>query len=282
MPQTSNKGYEVQVTSTNPGTWGDVLNDDTIAVIDLNMGGLVVKSLSSSNVTLTTNESRNAILRLTGTLLANVQITTECIGFFYVENLTSGAFDVTVRNTSVATAATVPQGTRASVLSDATNGCRIGSDSGVVSGTAMMFVQTAAPTGWTKSAAHNNKALRVVSGAASSGGSVDFTTAFASQAVTGTTDNTTLTIAQMPLHGHPTRVSEDDGGGSDQTGGMMLNNSTGGGGVNSYPAYTGAVSNTAGEQVGGTGGGQPHNHTFTGDAIDMDVQYVDVIIATKD
>jgi hypothetical protein len=64
------------------------------------------------------------------------------------------------------------------------------------SGTVMLFIQTAAPTGWTKSTTHDNKALRIVSGTASSGGSVAFTTAFASQAVTGSvaaTANATAT-----------------------------------------------------------------------------------------
>ena len=31
----------------------------------------------------------------------------------------------------------------------------------VPSGSAMLFVQTAAPTGWTKSTTHNNKALQI-------------------------------------------------------------------------------------------------------------------------
>ena len=67
------------------------------------------------------------------------------------------------------------------------------------SGTTMLFVQTASPTGWTKSTTHDNKALRVVSGTAGSGGSVAFTTAFASQTPAGTVatstsvDNTTAT-----------------------------------------------------------------------------------------
>ena len=33
--------------------------------------------------------------------------------------------------------------------------------------------------------------------------------------------------------------------------------------------------------VSATGGGGSHNHTFTGTAINLAVQYVDVIIATK-
>jgi hypothetical protein len=63
------------------------------------------------------------------------------------------------------------------------------------SGTVMLFIQTAAPTGWTKSTTHDNKALRIVSGTASSGGSVAFTTAFASQAVTGSVAATAAATA---------------------------------------------------------------------------------------
>jgi hypothetical protein len=133
------------------------------------------------------------------------------------------------------------------------------------SGTKMLFVQTSAPTGWTKDTSHDNKALRVVSGTASSGGSVAFTTAFASQAVSGTVGTsgaTTLSTAQMPSHAH--------GGGA--SGSFLVP-------VGSFYALP-AASNT-----GSQGGGGSHTHsggTFTGTAIDLAVQYVDVIIATKD
>lgn len=70
------------------------------------------------------------------------------------------------------------------------------------SGTRMIFQQTAAPTGWTKDTTHNNKALRLVSGSVSSGGTVAFTTAFASKSVAGTVGATALTTAQMPAHTH--------------------------------------------------------------------------------
>jgi hypothetical protein len=135
------------------------------------------------------------------------------------------------------------------------------------SGTAMLFVQTAAPTGWTKSTTHDNKALRVVSGAASSGGSVAFTTAFASQAVSGSIGNTTLSTAQIASHVHglpayaylydsPSATLLGPGNGIDQ----FTTDAAGGGG----------------------GGAGAHNHTFTGTAINLAVSYVDVIIATKD
>jgi hypothetical protein len=170
----------------------------------------------------------------------------------------------------------------------------------IPTGTKMMFVQTVAPTGWTKDTTHDNKALRVVSGTASTGGTVAFTTAFASQAVNGsianttatniaatqggTVGSTTLSTAQIASHSHTHLVYHDygyatsapnrttgmlnGGGGSANLGG----NAAGGGGSHDH-SFSGSSHNHT---------QNAHNHTFTGTAIDMAVQYVDVIIATKD
>jgi hypothetical protein len=126
-------------------------------------------------------------------------------------------------------------------------------------GTSMLFAQTAAPTGWTKSTTHNNKALRVVSGAASSGGTVAFTTAFsATRALSGSTDGHTLTIAEIPAHTH---TQEIIGGGN------ILGSGLG------YTTTTAAT--------GSAGGGGSHSHTLASGSVNLDVQYVDVIIAVK-
>lgn len=61
-----------------------------------------------------------------------------------------------------------------------------GNNSEFPTGTRMIFGQTTAPTGWTKDTInYDQHALRVVTGTASTGGTVDFTTAFASQTPTG-------------------------------------------------------------------------------------------------
>lgn len=153
-------------------------------------------------------------------------------------------------------------------------------------GTAMLFAQTTAPTGWTKSTTHNNKALRVVSGTASSGGSVAFTTAFASQtptgsvtitSVTGTAGATTLSTSQIPSHTHYMSGRWDGSGAK-----------TGQSSYHQQGPVNGSVVN---KPTSSTGGGGSHTHpfsfssgagTFSGTAIDLAVQYVDVIIATKD
>ena len=150
----------------------------------------------------------------------------------------------------------------------------IGGD-GFASGTRMTFNQTNAPTGWTKSTSVDNAAFRLVSGSVSSGGSVNFTTAFVSQtptgsisisSISGSAGATTLSTPQIPSHNH-----------SYITRGISPGNQGGGGDI-------GSVS------TGDTGGGGSHTHpfsfssgsaTFTGNAIDLAVKYVDLIVAQK-
>jgi hypothetical protein len=155
---------------------------------------------------------------------------------------------------------------------------------GFPAGTVMMFVQTAAPTGWTKSTTHNDKALRVVSGTASSGGTTAFSTVFANQTPTITTSGlsagaTTLTTAQIPSHNHNT-VSQSYGG----TAGLYAQSS-------SCCAPVG-IATVGGARIQGgqytttsAGSGGSHTHSISGSAtssaITLNVQYVDVIIATK-
>jgi hypothetical protein len=154
----------------------------------------------------------------------------------------------------------------------------------------MLFVQTSAPTGWTKSTTHDNKALRVVSGAASSGGSVAFTSAFTSQAVSGTNTGYSLAIADLPAHNHTATSTVTDPG---HTHAVYRNAATGsgagGGGLfldSAGSTVNATVSATTGITVAtttaNTGSGTAHTHTFNGTAINLAVQYVDVIIATKD
>jgi hypothetical protein len=194
-------------------------------------------------------------------------------------------------------------------------------------GTVMLFVQTNAPTGWTKSTTHNNKALRVVSGTASSGGTTAFTSVFASRTPGGSIANTTaggsissttaggsvngsnsggsvnattLTAAQMPTHSHQAgaqagsdtvffdthRFSSESEFVSTAVGSNIARNrgtsNTGGSTSHTHgftvPTWSGSFTGTS---HGHTFTGSAHNHTFTGTAMDFAVQYVDVILATK-
>jgi phage-related tail fiber protein len=161
-------------------------------------------------------------------------------------------------------------------------------DMGFPSGTTMLFVQTAAPTGWTKSTTHNDKALRIVSGTASSGGTSAFSTVFGKTA----TNSYALVGTDLPVHSHTfSATTSSDGahthfaeaefpGGtitkpystSDQT--LTATNQV----PNlQQTSSNGAHTHTISGTTGTTGSGVGHSH-----AMDIRVQYVDAIIAVKD
>jgi hypothetical protein len=198
----------------------------------------------------------------------------------------SGA-NITSLNASAISSGTVPTARLGSGTANNTTFLRgdqtyavVSSGTLIPSGTVMIFGQTSAPTGFTKLIDQDNAALRVVSGTASTGGSVNFTTAFASQtptgsvsitSVTGTAGATTLSTPQIPSHSHSLFAY-----GPKAPGGRQILQSNGEG----NPASTGS-----------TGGGGSHDHpfsfssgsgTFSGNAINLAVKYVDVIRATKD
>jgi hypothetical protein len=136
----------------------------------------------------------------------------------------------------------------------------------IAGGSLVLFQQTTAPTSWTKQTTHDNKALRVVSGTATPGGSTAFSTVFASRPVSGTVGNHTLTTPQIPSHNHPN--------------GSEYVNVTGVGNPSpSHPATPGTLA--VAPTTGNTGGDGVHAHPFSATALDFAVQYVDVIICSK-
>jgi len=75
----------------------------------------------------------------------------------------------------------------------------------------------------------------------------------------GSTAPHALTIDEMPLHGHPFFLSTRRAGQADGVGGFLLKDAD----TAVYQAYTGTPTGTLGEQIGGTGGNQPHRHGIT-------------------
>lgn len=145
-------------------------------------------------------------------------------------------------------------------------------------GTRMTFQQTAAPTGWTKDSTHNNKALRLVTGTVSTGGSTAFTSVFTSRTVAlANLPSTNLSLASLTGSvgttitngtGVVTDVSDDNGnapsGGSSVVRGIDTTEAT-------LSLASGTVTFGGSIPLGGSG-----------TAMDFAVQYVDFIIAQKD
>lgn len=164
-------------------------------------------------------------------------------------------------------------------FTDATTGTAFTDANGLLpfpSGTLMLFQQTAAPTGWTKETTHDDKAFRVVSGAAGSGGTKAFTTTFG---LGKTSDSHTLLEAETPSHNHGATGSHGHSirGGSGNfaapaNGGQIAGYDTFSANRTSIVVTGGAHTHTS---FGSDGG---HTHPLS----NFDVNYVDIIIASKD
>ena len=131
MPSSANKGYTQPTYNSEVGSWGSDVNTNLTGIVDLNLGGQVSVALSSTNVTLTSGaagQMQNLIVTLTGTLLANVTVSSAAIGFYLVENRTTGAFSVTWAANfgagAVGTSWVIPQGYSVLFFSDTTYGAR--------------------------------------------------------------------------------------------------------------------------------------------------------------
>jgi len=324
---------ELQGTGENAGTWGDKTNNN-LDVLDAFSAGYLSKSVAgSANVTLTTanasatSEASNKVIELTGTLTGNITVFLPAKeNNYFIYNNTAGSYTVNVAATGHGSnSATIAQGSKTLVYCTSDNvedlfgdditvtnnvaaSYFIGDGSALTniepfpSGTSMLFQQTSAPTGWTKQTTHNNKALRVVTGTASSGGSNTFTAAFntdqtvsgttgaSAVTITGSTGSHTLTTSEMPAHGHriyDTTIRDSSLSTEDYSSHQAVSVIKA---SRAYITNSEADSNPFIEQTGGGSGhthdagtlaGGSHTHSFS-DTFNLDVQYVDFIIANKD
>ena len=136
-------------------------------------------------------------------------------------------------------------------------------------GTQMLFVQAAAPTGWTKQTTVNDATIRVVSG--TSGGKTGGTTAFSTVFVggkviklSGNVGATTLSVSQIPSHTHSYRkVTRWNGWNGRNDGNDCKPPSDG-------------------QPTGAAGGSGSHTHSLSGTAtVDLSVKYLDTILCKK-
>lgn len=164
---------------------------------------------------------------------------------------------------------------------------------GFIAATNMVFQQTAAPTGWTKQVALTDKALRLTSGTASTGGAGGtFSSVFTSRTITtGNLPNPSLPFtlnAANHQHGPGTYAV-----GTGITNGTLVARNIGttnvtAGGVSVLSSFVSATLSLASGAVSGSSdlsGALSVSGSITlggsGTAMDFAVQYVDVIIAAK-
>lgn len=246
-----------------------IVNNGTGDIITVKVSGQTGVSVPAGNSYLLYNNGTDVVNAFEGISVAS--------GGTGLESIT--AESVIVGN-GTSTIKLVAPGTLGNVLTSNGTTWTSAVASSIDSGTVMFFGQTNAPTGWTKDTVNNNDStLRCVTATASTGGSVNFTTAFVSQTPTGsvsvtgmsaTIGSTTLTTPQIPSHNHP------------QGADVPRTDFSNGPGIPASPR--GAIAS------GATGGGGSHDHpfsftsgsgTFSGTAINLAVKYVDFIRCTK-
>lgn len=158
-------------------------------------------------------------------------------------------------------------------------------------GAVMVFQQTSAPTGWTKSTTDNDAILTATTGSLTTGGSLGFTSAFnATRTASGalslgsfTVGTSSVTAGMIPSHTH-TVLSYDitanplrgpTGPASNPT--MSVPTTSPITGSGSFPvAYTGPTSHNHPSPSAGL-----NTNSTTYFSRSFDLKYVDVIIATK-
>lgn len=130
-------------------------------------------------------------------------------------------------------------------------------------GTQLMFINAAAPLGWTRVTTFDDALLRIVGSAApGSGGSNGFVATVNSQTQTGTgtSGGTSLSIANLAAHTHSA--------------------------VNTNTAALGQTCGitapfTAAGNTGSQGSGTAHTHTVPALSVSFSIKYVDALIARK-
>lgn len=267
---------------SDAGTWGSSWNSQGSTYLDNLIAGLTTKSLSSSNVTLSAAEARTQMLRLTGTLLANITIDAGAslwYGIRCVENLTSGAFTVALSNAGTAV---IPQGRRCLVFIDSANGPRIiaiagsGTADPVPAGSKTIWYNTAAPSGWT-AVALNDYAIKIVT--AGSGGVTSGSVAYSTLYARTATDSYALLTADIPSHQHFTlsAVNGTPAGSSNVSASNYADYSAIAGGTDYQYAMIGTATVATVGLSSATGGGGSHSHN-----IDMRVNTAAFTLASRD
>lgn len=138
MPNSVNKALNEPDTGSLVGAWGTTALNNNFTVIDGYLGGVQTVSLTNVNVSLSIStgtigtgsitpgagpvQADNAVIKFTGTLTGNCDITFPCPGFWIVENnCTVGAFYVRARASGTGNLIGIPPGEPCHIYNDGTD-----------------------------------------------------------------------------------------------------------------------------------------------------------------
>ena len=265
---TTNKSIEKPAYNdyaSNPTGWSVPVNNDW-DIIDKAFGGVQAKSTTGGTTNLTVSEAQNLVLIISGTLTSNATFTlplnsgsTGIVGGqWVVRNATTGNFTVTIAPVSGGgSSVVIPQGTVDTIYSDGTNitTSKTVRDPFPVGGIIMWSGSIATiPSGWFLCNGSNGTPDlrdRFIIGASQDNSGVASTNVTGSLTQTGgskdaiVVSHTHTATVTDPGHGHPARYANSASGATNNFGGIALSAENP---VN-YPAYTGSLGNTIGQQI---------------------------------
>lgn len=241
--------------------------------------GKLVTGGTSTAYTLTSNQVFTSLSAMDGAELCfRPNATSGAAPTLAVDGLTAKALNQ-VSGTAIATGALLNGGVYCAVYDNSGSQFIVKNIAGSIpSGTSIISTLSSCPTGWTKGSTHNDKALRLVTGTPSTGGTNAFSTSLA-----GSTSSYTLQIADIPSHNHGGATGNQNQSHTHDAPLLNAGGAFAGGGIAGVIGYSGGAS---GVPTGTTSA--DHTHTISsqggggGHAHAIGVQYVDVILCQKD
>jgi hypothetical protein len=273
----------------NPNDWGNIVNTQVIELLEEAVAGVVDVSITgSSNVTIAgtvnngaSDDARHAVIRLTGTLGADINFTVPDVEKVYVfEGAwtdTGGPWTVSIK-TSGASTVDIVTGDTALLFTNGTTITQvskfpIATPSTFTTGMIMLWsgLISAIPAGWVFCNGSNGTPdlmdkfiiggrqddtvvkTNVTGSLTQTGGSAGPATSDSQGAHshTGTTGAHTLTVAELPSHSHTTIVGRTSASGT--SGGTLAQRGNG------------SDRDITTSPEGATGGGGSHSHTISSD-----------------
>ena len=202
MPSTftTNKNIEKPAYNSYVDDWNTPVNADW-DIIDKAFGGTHTVSLTNTNVTLTQDQCQNVHILLTGNLTGNVTVNfpSGVSGFYIVDNVTTGAFTVTLASAGAGPLSVAAvQDANTFIWSDGTD-VYLADNAPVTAGTGISIVGTTialqtpvtAANGGTGSTSYSNGQLLI----GNTAGGLTKTTLTAGSNITITNGDGTITIA---------------------------------------------------------------------------------------
>lgn len=147
-PITSNKSYAIPTHGSDVGAWDAPLNSN-FTIIDKNLSTSFSQALASTTpVILSATNAQNLAYVLSGALTTNIVVAFPAVGGFYIiNNVTTGAFNVTITTVvGGSTGPIIPQNAQSLIYSDGTNVYLV--SSGPPVGSITIFAGSTTPSGY--------------------------------------------------------------------------------------------------------------------------------------